>query len=226
MIKKSTIFGIAGIAAISMGTAFAGGPDLAPVVPEASDNGVYIQGDAGYAGREWSRNFRFINWRGNRLGSFTAGGAIGYQWDRFLAAEFGGFFMQDTTFTYLPVGALVGATGHASDWFVYFAGKLMAPVPWVDNLDAFFKAGIAYRETGITGSVVGINGINGVSRDKGNWRPTFAAGGQYNFTPNWYVEVQYMHVGEGGRVFVNGFGPNAIPALNLFTVGAGYKFTF
>jgi OOP family OmpA-OmpF porin len=216
MIKKSTLIGVAGIAAISMGTAFAGGPDVVPVVPQASDNGVYIQGDVGYVTNEWKRNFDAVNWGSNDYGSFVGGGALGYQWNRFLAAEVGAFFMPEADFRFFDVNRRVVRDGHVSGWFAYLAGKLMAPVPWVDNLDAYLKAGIAYRQTSVTN----------FTSDRGDWRPAFAAGGQYNFSPNWYVEVQWMHVGEGSNVFVNGFGSNAIPALNLFTIGAGYKFTF
>jgi hypothetical protein len=214
MRNKLTRAGWVALAAISMSTVFAGPSDFQePTVPmwNAPINGVYIQGDLGYAKTNWQNNFPNLPFTNNINGAFDFGGALGYQWTTYLAAEVGGFFVSPSRFL-LPDQSHRGLRS----WAVDAAGKLMAPFPHCINLKAFFKAGIVYRDTG----------IRRIQRFSGDFRPMFALGTQYDFTPNWYVEAQWAHLGEGAVITVSNVSPNYIPAFNIFTFGAGYKFTF
>lgn len=204
-VKKLLLLCAAGLASAATIDAYAGGPDVAPAPSYApSYEGIYIQGDLGYALSRWDE---VVGYSASDSGSFTAGGAVGYQFTRYLAAEFGGFWI-DRVRVATPV--TLGRV-RVTDWFLYLAGKLMAPLPWVDNLDVFFKAGGAYREVDPRG---------GPRVEL--WRPVFGGGLMYWVNENWYVKGQYLYV-PGNSRFVSIFS-SGVPALHLFTAGIGYKF--
>lgn len=196
-VKKLLVLSAAGLASVAAVAAFAGGPDVAPApVPAPSYQGFYVQGDVGYAYTPWQNLFGAGTFSEN---FFAVGGDIGYQWSRYLAVEFGGFWHNNTTFA--------GVT--LSDWFLFSALKLMAPLPWIDGVDIYGKAGAAYRRISVS--------FGGFSAN--NWfvRPLFALGLQYNINDAWFAKVQWM--------YVDGVNRFAIPSTNQFTVGLGYKFS-
>lgn len=203
-VKKLLLLGAAGIASVAVSSAaLAGGPDVAPA---PSYQAVYVEGNVGYA---------FQNWAGiagavvtsNRRGGFTGGVDVGYQWSRYLAAELGWFWLPRARF-----GGIAGAP-RVTSWFAYLAAKMMVPLPWVDNLDLFMKAGISWHR--LSARLVGLAATAGTLN---LWRPVFAVGLQYTFYQNWMANAQFMFV-PGAVSFVN-----PVPHAYLLTVGLGYKF--
>ncbi len=212
MFKLSLRVGIA-LMALSMSSAFASTTVYSEEMmsPEdAANNGVYFQADLGGVNQNWAGNFPAVGFTTNSRWGFDYDGAVGYQWSRFLSAEVGGFFTSATRFIFQ------NQLADAQSWAVDAAGKLMVPIPGLTYLDAFCKFGIVYRNTRVTG----------IFRISGDWRPLFAAGAQYNITRNWFLELQWAYLGEGSVVAINSTAPNNIPGYNIFTIGAGYKFTF
>jgi len=141
-VKKLLVLTAAGIVSLGMTAALAGGPDVAP-----ADNGVYVDLNLGYAFQDWEGignilgGVGFVTWGDNAQGGFAGSVDLGYQWNQYLAAEFGYWYLPQANFTVLPGG--VGASGSINNYALYLAAKFMAPV--MDNLDLFFKAGLAYR---------------------------------------------------------------------------------
>lgn len=205
-VKKLLVLSAAGVAALGSVAAVAGGPDVQPM-PAPSYQGFYIQGDIGYAVSNWRGVFNAaglpVTSSTNGSGGFAVGGSVGYQWSRYLAAEFGGFYNSRTT-----INGIVNNNAFSvrfTNWFLYLAAKLMAPLPWVDNLDIYVKGGLAYRVVDVT---------NGNNNDY--LRPLAAVGLQYNINDQWYVKGQWMHV--------TGVSSNRVPPIDQFTFGVGYKF--
>ena len=199
-VKKLLLLIAAGATSIAMTSALAGGPDVAPPpAPMASDTGVYLTGNVGYAR---------VNWRGvfgpkfsrRGKGGFAYGFDLGYQWNQYLAAELGWF--------YLPK-VRVSAGGQIKSWFAYLAAKLMAPVG--DNFNVFLKGGVAYRRIRLPSGRANV------------WRPLFGGGFMYTFNQSWMFNVQYLYVGAGSRALVSGAFFQT-PAAHVFTAGLGYMF--
>lgn len=216
MLKKSIPIGLT-LVSLMLGSAYAGGNDVPvnyqdPTTPSVDlvNTGVYVQGDIAYASTDWQDNFPAAGFSGNDDSSLAFDINVGYQWSRFLAAEVGSIFLDDVRFNRpFPVRPTVHS------WAADAAGRIMLPIPGLRGLDAVFRGGIAYRNTRID-----------LLHTSGDWTPIFSAGGQYNFSENWFMDLQWVHLGEGATVRINNTTPNHIPAYNLFTIGAGYKFTF
>lgn len=209
-ITKFLTFSAAGIAALTASVVMAGGPE--DVAMPAPITGVYAQADIGYLDYGWNHHFPAVNFNSNRSGGLSYGGAVGYQWTRYLAAEAGVFYVPQIR------GVQGLGTVKINAWFVYAAGKVMVPVKWVKGLELFAKAGIAYRENELTTT----GPISEVSVT--DWHPIFGAGVMYRINPSWYVKAQWLHVPSGKLLSI--FGASAhIPTYNLYLFGAGYLFT-
>ena len=187
-VKKLLILGAASVASLATFSALAGSPDhyVAPAAAP-SYQGFYVQADAGYAYIPWKKKID-----GTKNGFFTFGGALGYQMNRFLAAEFGGFYAGKATIE----------NGTVKNWDLYLAAKLTAPMPAVQNLSVFAKAGMALRHFG-------------TPQADNKIRPLFGLGAQYDINDSWYVGAQWMFI--DGTTF--------IPNNNRFTANVGYKFS-
>lgn len=204
-VKKLLILTAAGIASLGVTAAFAGGPDVA-----VADNGVYVDVNLGYAWADWSYvvpGTAAIVWGDNNTGGFTIGGDIGYQWNQYLAAEFGYWYLPTVSFTDTTVG------NNLYNYALYLAMKFMAPI--TDNFDIFFKGGVAYRYA----STSGFTAAHPLAVTQTEIVPTFAVGLQYNYTPNWRFNVMYTYIGSAN------YGLAGSPNVNSLTVGVGYLFT-
>jgi len=239
-VKKLLILAAAGIASVAATAAMAGGPDVV-AAPAPDYSGVYIQGDLGYANLNYkdaySDYFHYYDvdakFSSNGTGGFTVGGALGYQFTRFLAAEVGAFYLPRVKGSAYSYNSLAGSESSSlgsftiNNWFLYMAGKLMAPVPWVDNLDIFFKAGVAYREARLSGCIE-YNGYSVNKQTLNGWVPMFATGLMYWLNDNLYLKFQYMYVAHYrdclGVTGHSGGYDVEIPAAHLFLGGIGYKF--
>lgn len=249
-VKKLILLSAAGLAAIGVSAAMAGGPDhmAMPSAPAFQPN-VYLEGHFGYTG---------INWRGfngsavlgtpnsaaftptsHGRGWLTAGGDLGYSITQNIATEAGWFWLPNVG------GSSNGAGGIAANarggltvrsWFAYAAGKFSVPV--VDHLDLFGKLGVAYRSlkyaksgSPVAGTAALSAALNAATGSGHYWAPLFGAGMQYDWS-NWLLGVQYLYLpgysgvnfNSAGTVYANGGAPNAAPPANLFTGSLGYKF--
>lgn len=220
--RKNLIFSIAVITGFVCSTVLAFGPDVVPE-PLPNQTGFYAEGNLGYA---------LVDWRGvispptgfginisNGIGGFTGGGALGYQWNPFVGLEGGAYYLSPFKFNANFLSNQLFGTVHINQWFGYFAAKLSAPIPIIDNLDAFVKIGAAYRSTQVSVTTsIPVFIAQTATSNLDRWEPVFAAGAQYYFYYNWYATVQWMYVGESG--------PAPFPAVHSFTGGIGYLFAF
>ncbi|OGT32706.1 MAG: hypothetical protein A3C44_00315 [Gammaproteobacteria bacterium RIFCSPHIGHO2_02_FULL_39_13] len=225
-VKKILLLGAAGVAAVSMSAAMAGGYTHEPAAVD--DSGYYIEGHLGYARQNYFDN---QNWaantavdttvNNNNRGGFAAGVDAGYKINRHFGVELGWFHLPDVN-----VNGITQATAYLTNWVLYLAGKYMMPLPWMNNTDAFFKLGAAYRSATLSSAAVITNAVS--SRKSTFVRPMFATGLDYSFSDTWSGIIQYAYFMGASNSFpfsaVN-TGALGTVAANVFTLGLGYKFT-
>ena len=230
-VKKILLLGAAGVAAVSMTAALAGGFTQEPATP-AAENGYYIEGHLGYARQNYFDNENwanaasgagngFDNNNSNASGGFAAGVDAGYKINRHYAVELGWF--------YLPTVNVMPSTSAGSNltsWALYLAAKYMMPLPWMNSTDVFFKLGVAYRDATLS-SAAGT--LYGTTKNTSTFvRPMFATGLDYSFSDTWSGIIQYAYfMGANNSFPTNTAGTNALGtvAANVFTLGLAYKFT-
>jgi opacity protein-like surface antigen len=221
-VKKILLLGAAGVAAVSMTAALAGGFTQEPAMPVA-ENGYYIEAHLGYARQNYFDN---TNWGGARFnsnsnasGGFAAGLDAGYKINRHFAAELGWFYLP--TVNVMPTGF---AASNLTSWALYLAGKYMMPLPWMNSTDMFFKLGVAYRDATLS-SAAGTQ-YNTTSNTSTFVRPMFATGLDYSFNDTWSGVLQYAYFMGANNSFptVSGSSLGTV-AANVFTLGLAYKFT-
>src|SRR3990167_9993743 len=160
-VKKILLLGAAGIAAVGMTAAMAGGFTHEPA--SVDDSGYYVEGHAGYASQNYYDNSRWFaagaGFRTNRnnhaFGGFSGGADAGYKINRDFAVELGWFHLPDVNT--MTTGL---AQSYLTSWVLYLAGKYMMPLPWMNNTDAFFKLGAAYRSATLSSSAVITNAVS------------------------------------------------------------------
>lgn len=230
-VKKILLLSSAGVAAVSMTAAMAGGFTHEPTAPVA-ENGYYIEGHAGYARQNYFDN---TNWRAathvdtntnnNARGGFSAGVDAGYKINRHFAVELGWFHLPDVR-TNAP--GSVGA--YFSSWVLYLAGKYMCPLPWMNNTEWFFKMGVSYRDAELSAASANALATNYTvsKRDSTFVRPMFATGLDYSFSDAWSGVMQYAYFMGARNSFpftTANAGAMGTVAANVFTLGLAYKFT-
>lgn len=226
-LRKKLISIAAGIISIVATAVFAGGPEVPPPPPPPipCDSGVYLEGNIGYASINWNHitSLTFpdtLRSHSNDQGGFTGGGDIGYQFNDYVATEMGVFDFQNVNDTDALANTL-----RIRQWFTYAAFRLSGPVPFISNLEAFLKAGIAYRESDFKEFIPFLH-FNNVL-DQIAWVPVFAAGAEYYFNQYWSVSAEWMYVGgNDNRGFSNGivYHVPSMPAANLFLAGLQIHF--
>lgn len=230
-VKKILLLGAAGVAAVSMTAAMAGGFTHEPVAP-VSDSGYYVEGHLGYARQNYLDNNKWLLYTGgthahansNAAGGFSGGVDAGYKINRNFAVELGWFYLPT-----VDVSTTAGARANLSSWALYLAGKYMMPINWFNNTDAFFKLGVAYRSATLASGVLG-SAVYNVSTGTSTFvRPMFATGLDYSFSDSWSGVIQYAYFMGANNSFpysspVNS-GALGTVAANVFTLGLGYKFT-
>lgn len=187
-------------AALATSVAVAGGMNStysAPAAVAAPATNLYVQAQLGYAQTYWKNHFGGVvtsSKHGN--GGFTWGADLGYQFNKNMAVELGGF--------YLPKATVNSNT--TKSWAGYAAVKLSAPV--MSNVSVYAKVGLGYQHVKID------------SAKTHHWGPAFGAGVDYDLGNNMFVNVQYMRF--AGKV-KNGVAEATNP--NIWTAGIGYKFS-
>jgi len=234
-VKNKLLVLAAGVAAIAVTAAQAGGPGVM-AAPAPVDSGIYVDVDAGSAQSNWS-NF----WAGamnpapmgvppgtvtsHGRSGFTIGGDLGYQFNRHFSAELG-WYKLPTVAGSAPIAPIAMNALQTRSWILYFAGKLSVPV--YDDIDLFGKAGLVWRNLSYSGSSAA-NPIfaAGIGRTGHYWAPFLGFGGQYKITHEWSVNVQYLYIPAYTRnanfVVANDV-KNQAPAAHLILGGIGYKF--
>ena len=216
--KKSIIaLAVAGVALTA--SAFAGG--YAPA-PQHSMTGAYVEGMVGAARRT---NAPGINKHESATGQKNAnwGWALGldagYQFNKALAAELGGFWVSKAT------ESNANGNGTVTNWLGYLAGRLC--VPLMDQINLFMKAGLGLNHESTSGN-------NNLKNNTG-FSPVFGVGLAYNINPNLYVTGQYLYFGDSWnswnptanqRIHGQGAATNVAKTarVQLLTLGLGYKF--
>jgi len=222
--KKLLILAAAGLVSSA---ALAGGVGSYNAAAPAlhSYTGIYIEGLAGYATTYYKdligTNVAADSWS-HGTGNWAFGADVGYQWNKYFAAELGGVYILKSTYN----------DANANDatfkpWVAYLAGKVSVPV--VNNVSVFGKLGLAYLKQRVgeyngnttLGSVANVNLGNST-----HWGPMFGVGVAYHWTKALYLNAQYLRF--TGKVVNGGNGTNTmstyIPNPNVFLLGVGYKF--
>ena len=210
---KKTIIALAVASAALASVAFAGGYAAAP---QQSASGAYVEGMVGGANRTNVPGVNKLKLDGAKHTNWgwTLGLDAGYQFNKALAAELGGFWVSKQTF---------GDEDKTTNWLGYLAGRVN--VPLMSQVDLFMKGGLGLNHESNSGSDAPAN-------DTG-FAPVFGVGLDYNINPNLYVSGQYLYVGdswnsETASVTVDGrtldVSGSKTSKVQLLTLGLGYRF--
>ena len=228
MKMKKTLIAFAVAAAALTSVAVAGG--YAPA-PKASQTGVYIEGMVGGAYHIDSKAslnalgylpgtplWTYKDWSHSNWG-WALGADIGYQFDQYLSAELGGFWVQKSKWNKDKNDFWM------QNWLGYLAGKVSVPV--MDNFDLFAKFGIGLNHSRWSKDVKPLLGNKSTSHNF--FGPVFAVGGAYTFgaNQNMALSLQYMRFGQSWTTWdlgVSGGDKLSANAIDLVTVGLSYKF--
>ena len=206
-----------------------------------SYQGIYIEGNVGYAYHPWTNDRTPTVGLENQLGVLTKlsninGGAIGgadigYQFTQYLAAEGGWFYVPTASYNrirtvILPVAATTftlpqGLQVNISSGVGYLAFKGFIPI--CDRLNAFAKLGAAYayNNTNVNIPASLVNSPTVYTTNHSNfWNPLLGFGLQYSIA-NWSANVQYNYVPGYHAASTNHF---ITPEVQFVTFGLGYKF--
>lgn len=205
--KKLIASAVAGVAALSISSAaFAnGGTYMAPVQPEESS--FYFTAKVGYGQAHWTD--LFSNTVQDRLdisvddGNIAAGADVGYQFNRFLAADVGFLWIFEET--------------GIQTWAVDVGLKMLAPL-W-EQFGLYASVGGSYLESDFTGSVQTLRSNFGLPDSVDSFNVTFGAGAYYEVTPEWVVEAGWQRY--SGSPELNN---NYQPFTDFYGVGLTYKF--
>lgn len=216
MIKKIMAVSVLGVSALGM------------MAANATTNGVYITGQAGYAETHMKNKLSFDNpaLPGSKPmpNSGLAGRlAVGYQFNPNLAVELG----------YLQLPKLKATTPH-SNTPDYYAGLITLKqnaidvaakgiLPINDKFNLFGKIGVAYltSEADYLNEDTGNNNNNwdgdNVGVAKHQWAPEAGIGVSFNITPNAFVDTSWTHIQPIS-------GKNKPGNIDFVAVGLGYSF--
>lgn len=143
--------------------------------------------------------------------AFAGRAYLGYQFNKFVAAELGYTYLGDTEFNnILGISGIDAALRqHAGD----LSAKVMLPI--TRQFEVFALGGAAYvyaspEDVSSTAKLLGYG--NGSS--EGSFTPTYGLGAEYDFTQHWGLDLTW-------RRFV---GNGDIESNNLYTLGAAYHF--
>jgi opacity protein-like surface antigen len=213
---KKTIIALAVASAALASVAFAGGYAAAP---QQSASGAYVEGMAGGANRTFSGlnhngsidGYKHQNW------GWALGLDAGYQFNKALAAELGGFWVSKAT-----AKDTAGDEVKVGSWLGYAAGRVN--VPLMSQVDLFMKGGLGWNHTtgsfGFDGATVGKGSVNGFT-------PVFGVGLDYNINPNLYVSGAYTYFGNSWNSAAADAAGDKAPKttrVQLLTLGLGYRF--
>lgn len=172
--------------------------------------GVYVSGYLGWGKFDVSQA---PNTTGFKNDGFAWNGNLGYQYNRYVAAELGYNSFSDTTQTFNGPGSIAGRT---SDTFgVDFLVKGILPI--CSKFNVFAKAGAMFLHTKLSGGAFN----NKLTR----YVPEFGVGAGYNLTRNIAIEAQGLTTlavkGHGAAQSITDV---TMPATYLALAGVSYKF--
>lgn len=191
----------------------------APAV--AANQGGYVAVDVGPAALSGA-NFAGVNSNTNfpNPGSLHITG--GYHFDMNLGVEGGLVSVGDSTVNSFSGGLSSSETLKTSVWYVAATGTF----PISSQFDLFGKLGLARTKMDYTssGNLFGTN----VSTSGSKTNLMIGLGGQYNFSQNWGLRVQYENFGKTDLSFPAGWvaatAATKSVGLSTFTVGGVYNF--
>lgn len=201
-------------AAVLASTAMAGGAhqfaaahNAAPMASNSFSPSAYVDVNGGwnYTNIQKSASFNGTSFKhsGN---PWTFGADAGYMFMPHLAVELGGNYN-------MKIKATNGGDFKSYD---IYAGLKM-PVQIMDNLDLFGKVGFDYAS--VKNEYISTHGTANAMG------PTFGAGVDYTFMPNWRASFQWRRVaGVQAQKEAAKLGGNQFPSQDLFTLGVGYVF--
>ena len=136
----------------------------------------------------------------NGEGGFSYGGVVGVEFIKHLGAELDAFHFPEATYSDNDGGTL-------SSWLLDFSGRISVPI--FLNTELYVKAGVGYRSIEDSGSDFGDVSYTG---------PIFGAGLSYDVMAGVFLGGEYMRVPMNTQT-------NGAPAVNLFLLNVGYKYT-
>jgi outer membrane immunogenic protein len=213
------------LSALAIGTAAASAADLPaktytkapppPPPPPFSWTGIYVGANIGgaWARNNWTDSLFLTNFNNNASnGVFIGGGQIGgnYQIGQFVIGGEWDFDWagnhNNATGVFIPgVGNIVVTNndrwittvaarfGWAFDHFLLY-GK--AGGGWIGNSNLT----VTNLTTGVSINCGTFTNFNNCGNNSGGW--LVGVGGEYAFTPNWTVKLEYDYLGLGNRTFV------------------------
>lgn len=210
MLKKIITVSVLGVSALGM------------VAANATTNGIYVLGQAGYANAhmkdkivvEPDEGFSLSipnNNKGGRL-------AVGYQFNPYLAVEMGYMRLlnQKGTFKLPPTSIWASGTETLAQNAFDVAAKGILPVS--DKFNIYGKVGVAYLSSTITSNFDNVkeneNDFFGIAKHK--FAPEVGLGVTYNITNNMFVDTSWTHIQPLGK--------NKPGNVDFAAIGIGYSF--
>jgi len=235
-VKVKTL--IASVALVALGTTAAGAADLGavpvkappPPLPMFSWTGFYVGANIGaaWANNDWTDTFFQTNFaNGNNGGVFIGGGQIGgnYQIGNFVIGGEWDFDWAANTSSNNVNGVVIPGVGtfvvtNNNRWITTVAARFGYAI---NRFLVYGKAGggwISNNNLTVTDVTRGLsltcaNFTNCGNNNNGGW--LVGIGGEYAFTNNWTVKLEYDYLGLGNRTLV-------VPATAPFIL-AGDTFT-
>ena len=210
MLKKIIAVSVLGVSSLGM------------VAANATTNGIYITGQAGYADTHMKDKMTIHDAVGSGFvipNTGLAGRlAVGYQFNQNLAIELGYLQLHNQTGTLklAPTSAWNAGTMKLKQNAIDIAVKGILPI--TDKFDAYAKLGAAYLTSTIIGKFGNAkdnyNQYFGI--DQHTLAPEAAVGASYNVTQNMFVDASLTHIQPMGK--------NRPGNVDFAAVGIGYSF--
>jgi opacity protein-like surface antigen len=207
MIKKIMAVSVLGVSALGM------------MAANATTNGIYVTGQAGYADTHMKNSLSFTRVPGSKPmpnGGLAGRLAIGYQFNSNLAVELG----------YLQMSKLKSISPQAPNYLrtslafrqnaIDVAAKGILPLN--DKFNVYGKLGVAYltNDTTISSKSIKYNDNKALGLAQHNWAPEAGVGASYNVTPNAFIDTSWTHIQPLGK--------NRPNNVDFVSVGIGYSF--
>ena len=213
---------IAAVAVLGLSSAYAGGPEMM-ASPAALPFSSYFYSELGLGYADTGYNDFYSSYMDgsqggesltgtkNDNGGLAVVGDIGYVLMPHFAIELGGGYLPEYKANYEPgSGSTDSESWKVASWYTYGAARVDIDV--LNKVNAYTKAGLAYRSMTIT--------KDGDDLDDYYWAPFFGAGASYDVRDNLYVALEYNYVGSSNDT---NEGLTA-PAASLYLAKVGYKF--
>ena len=212
MIKRIIAVSVLGVSSLGM------------VAANATTNGIYVVGQAGYAATHMKDKIALYPVAGLKPmpnGGIAGRLGIGYQFNPNLAVELG-YLQLPTLKTTTPGGTipsgawLIPGTETLKQNAIDVAAKGILPI--TDKFNAYAKLGVAYLTSTVTSK---FNGIKGNQNEyfniaKHKFAPEVGLGVSYNVTNNVFVDTSWTHIQPMGK--------SRPGNVDFAAVGIGYSF--